>query len=247
MSGVGGLADIRNDVPSCASAKAVAGVSLAGDRRLASGDKDESKVCYLGVMLNWLEQFSAANHHTVAALEAFSTFAAVVVSLGLALVARRSIRTRIKAYATVSVMHHSLLEGKPKLKYVTITIRNLSQLPVSILFAFFHWKVPFKRDTWFINPWDYSQHDPWVPQRIYPAEIKSRGSEIFFLSEIATFRSATADVLADVRHFRWRIRFMKALVITDDRKIFKVKLDKTVRHELAAIRRTAAALNSTAL
>jgi hypothetical protein len=35
----------------------------------------------LGPMLKWLEQFSEANQHTIAALGAISTFAAVVGSL----------------------------------------------------------------------------------------------------------------------------------------------------------------------
>ena len=62
-------------------------------------------------MLNWLEQIFGANQHTIAALEAISTFAAVVVSLILALLAQRSSRTRINARAAVSVILHSTLEG----------------------------------------------------------------------------------------------------------------------------------------
>ncbi len=95
-----------------------------------------------------------------------------------------------------------------------------------------------------INPWDYSQHDPWVPQRIYPFEIKPRGSATFFLSEIERFRSTMAEMmLQEVRHLRWRVRFIKAIVRTDDGKIFKVKLDKTIRRELAKVRGTARALD----
>jgi hypothetical protein len=94
-----------------------------------------------------------------------------------------------------------------------------------------------------VNPWDYSQHDPWVPQRTYPAEIRPRASTTFFLSEIDMFRSSLAEMLQEVRHHRWRIRFMKAIVVTDDGKMFKVKLDKTIQRELAKVRRTAKALN----
>jgi hypothetical protein len=194
-------------------------------------------------MLRWLEQLSEANQHTIAALGAISTLAAVVVSLVLALIAQRSNRTRINARATVSVMLHSTLEGRPKPKYVTVTITNVGLMPVMIPFSFFHWKMPFKGGSWMINPWDYSQHDPWVPQRTYPAEIRPRGSATFFLSEIDRFRSTMAEMLQEVRHLRWRVRFIKAIVLTDDGKIFKVKLDRTIRRELAKVRRIAKALD----
>ena len=50
-------------------------------------------------------------------------------------------------------------------------------------------------------------------------------------------------MLQEVRHLRWRVRFIKAIVRTDDGKIFKVKLDKTIRRELAKVRGTARALD----
>jgi hypothetical protein len=162
--------------------------------------------------------------------------------LVLASIAQRSSRTRINARAAVSVIVHSTLEGKPKPKYVTVAVTNVGLMPVMIPFSFFHWKVPFRGGYWIVNPWDYSQHDPWAPQRIYPAEIRPRASTTFFLSEIDMFRSSLAEMLQEVRHLRWRIRFMKAIVVTDDGKLFKVKLDKAIRRELAKVRQTAKAL-----
>lgn len=194
-------------------------------------------------MLNWLEQLSAANQHNIAALGAISTLAAVVVSLVLALVAQRSSRTRIDARATISVILHSTLEGKPKPKYVTVAITNVGLMPATIPFSFFHWKLPFMRGYWMVNPWDSEQHDPWVPKCTYPVEIRPRRSATFFLSEIDVFRSTMAETLQEVRHLRWRVRFIKAIVRTDDGKIFKVKLDKKIRRELAKVRRTAKALD----
>jgi hypothetical protein len=48
-------------------------------------------------MLQEIEEFFKAHEHTMAALEALSTFAAVVVALVLSLVSQRANRTRIKA------------------------------------------------------------------------------------------------------------------------------------------------------
>ena len=74
-------------------------------------------------MLAWLERFSDTHQHTIAALEATSTFAAVVASLALALLAHRSSRTRIRAWVKVSFIVHQTLEGKPKPEYLTVTLR----------------------------------------------------------------------------------------------------------------------------
>ena len=193
-------------------------------------------------MLHWLEQISEANQHAVAALGAISTFAAVVVSLVLASIVQRSSRTRIKALATISVIFHPSLKGRPKPEYVTVAITNVGLMPVMIPLAFLHLKVPFRSGYWMITPWDYVQHDPWVPMRTYPVEIRPRGSATITLSEIERFRSTTAEMFQQVSRWRWRFRFIKALVVTEDGKIFKVKLDKTIRRELAKVRRTAKAL-----
>jgi hypothetical protein len=136
-------------------------------------------------MLNWLEQLSEANQHTIAALGAISTFAAVVVSLLLASIAQRSNRTRIKARARVGVIFHPTLEGKPNPEYVMVTITNVGLMPVMIPLDFFRWIMPFKSGFWLITPWDYSLHNAWVPQRTYPAEIRPRGSETFFYPRLA--------------------------------------------------------------
>ncbi len=109
--------------------------------------------------------------------------------------------------------------------------------------SFFHWKLPFHRGYWLVQPWDSGQQDRWVPQRIYPVEIKARASTTFYLSEIAVFRTTLAEMLQQVRCMRWRIRFLKAIVRTDDGKLFKVRIDKAVRSELAKIERSAKALD----
>ena len=131
-------------------------------------------------MLNQLEQLSESYQHTIAALGAISTFAAVVVSLLLASIAQRSRRTRIKARARVSVIHHSTLAGMSKPKYVAVEITNVGLMPAVIPFSYFHWKVPLHSGYWMMNPWDYVEHDPWVAKRTYPFEIRPRRSETFF-------------------------------------------------------------------
>lgn len=190
-------------------------------------------------MFDALEQFSQAHQHTIAALGALATVAAVLVSLVLALIAQRTHRTRIKANASVSFIDHETLKGKPKPEYITVMITNLGLMPVVIPFAFFHWKFPFKSDYWMVNPWDSAQHDPWVPHRQYPVEIRPRHSQTFFITEMSTFKETMTDMFLRARPSWWRARFIKAIVVTDDAKIFKVKLDRPLRRELAELRRAA--------
>lgn len=104
-------------------------------------------------------------------------------------------------------------------------ITNTGIMPLSIPFAFFHWRAPFKRGTWFITPHDYSASDEWVPQKKYPVEIKPRRCE--------TFRDQFGEIFAAANFFdRCRYYFFKAIVITDDGKIFKVAINRRLRKEL---------------
>jgi hypothetical protein len=128
-----------------------------------------------------LDDFLGRYPHIVSALEAFSTFAAVLVSLTLALIAQRSNRTQIKAFASIGIILHSTLEGKPTPTYLTAEITNMGIMPIQIPLSFFHWKVPFKRGAWLVNPLDYTQTDEWIPQKKYPVEIRPRGSVTFYL------------------------------------------------------------------
>ena len=78
-----------------------------------------------------IEEFFKSHAHTLAALEAVSTFLAVVISLGLSISAQRANRTRIRAQAGIIVVLHSSLQGMPAPTYVTVDITNVGILPVS--------------------------------------------------------------------------------------------------------------------
>ena len=81
----------------------------------------------------------------MATIEAISTFAAVVVSLSLALAAQMANKTRLKASVSTSIITHSTQKGKNKPTYDVANITNTGIMPLSIPFSFFHWRAPFKR------------------------------------------------------------------------------------------------------
>jgi hypothetical protein len=197
---------------------------------------DESPMTEM--MFSSLEEFLKNHEHTVAAIEAISTFAAVVVSLWLALASQRANKPRLKASVSTNIIMHSTLNDKNKPTYVVANITNTGIMPLSVPFAFFHWCASFKWGTWFITPHDYSASDEWVPQKKYPVEIKPRSSENFFLSEKSMFCDQFREVFATANFFdRCRFYYFKAIVITDDGKIFKVAINRRLRKELRELLR----------
>ena len=188
------------------------------------------------IMLSAIEIFFTAYQHTVAALAAMSTFAAVVVSLVVTYISQAANRTRIKASATIMFVMHSSLKGKPKPTYMTVSITNLGILPATVQFSFFYWRLPFAKGVMLITPLD-SSGDDWISKRTYPFEIKPRQSETFYLSEISVFRESISKNVSTSGFFRRLLfRFLHARVITADGRTFDVKMDRSLREELRKLR-----------
>jgi hypothetical protein len=102
-------------------------------------------------MLADLATFLGRHEHTVAAVEAFSTLAAVIVSLALALLARRANYPRLPARMQKSVVAHpTLAPNYPS--YITINITNTGILPLRVPLSFFYFRVPLRRMNWYPYP-----------------------------------------------------------------------------------------------
>jgi hypothetical protein len=186
----------------------------------------------LGAAESFFKQMARLNR-----LGMLGTFAAVVVALFNSMAALRASRTKIRAHASINVIHHSSLQGREQPRYLVVFIRNLGIMPVHIPMGFFQWKLPLKRGRHEVLPLDYSAVDEWAPQRKYPVEIKPRGSDTFFLSNISMFRDyALKDFIGTTVLSRFRSRFISAYVFTDEGKVFKVKLGSSLRKELARLR-----------
>src|SRR5262249_1458091 len=154
--------------------------------------------------------------HTVHAIAAAGTLAAVVTSLWIAHLARRADRTRLKATADVW-MHIISRDNTPK--FLQVTIRNVGKFPVRITASFFYWKVPFSRDWLHVPPMDlYS--NPVGPHKHYPIKIEPRTTETFTRWDLATFKKE-ANKIREASSVRIRLRFIRAFVFTDDGAKFK--------------------------
>jgi hypothetical protein len=89
--------------------------------------------------MQWLqrsEDFLGRYPHIVAALEAVSTFAAVVISLALAGMGQRANRTRLEADCFVGEVQSAGIDPQNPPRYVAISIRNTGLLPLRIPYAF---------------------------------------------------------------------------------------------------------------
>jgi hypothetical protein len=183
-----------------------------------------------GLMLHTIDEFFRGSEHTIAALSAISTFAAVVVSLAIAFFAHRANRTRLKAAASIKfIFHETATQPYPEYLYVNLT--NIGILPATVQFSFFYWRLPFARGLMLISPLEF-YGDNWHPKRAFPVEIGPRRSVSICLSSIHMLRKTLGELSASGLLNHIRLRFMKAYVATDDNKTFKVKLDRSVRKEI---------------
>lgn len=183
------------------------------------------------------EEFLKAHQFTISALGVLGTFSAVVVALFNSMAAIRVSRTRVSARASINVIYHSTLIGQERPKYLVVSVRNLGIMPVHIPMGFFHW-IPFRRGLFEVIPLDMSAQDQWAPQRSYPVEIKARGSDTFFLSDLHTFQEyALKDFIGTSTWSRFRSVFLRVIVFTDEGKTFNAKIDSSLRKELLRLRR----------
>jgi hypothetical protein len=176
-----------------------------------------------------IEEFFKAYQHTIAAIAAAGTLAAVVTSLVLAWSARRADRTRLKAHADIVLVIHIPIDGKMPPKFLRVSITNIGKFPLQIPSVFFYWKAPFKREFMEVPALDLTG-SPLIPPKQYPIEISPRASENFHISDLPTLereakRMRGANTFVD----RLRFRFIRAFVRTADGKTFRVKISPGIR------------------
>jgi hypothetical protein len=134
-----------------------------------------------------LEHFLDHYPHIIAAVEAISTFGAVVVSLSLAFAARRSHNTRLRARVQRTTVTSSALSRFPVYVYVSVSITNTGILPLRFSPSFLQLKVPFRRTTWMIRVLEDLQTDLLIPQKTFPVEIVPARPRLFSHVRSTTF------------------------------------------------------------
>ena len=181
-----------------------------------------------------VEEFLASHSHTIAAVEAISTFAAVAVSLTLAIASKGAIRTRLRARATITTLFQpaggaAFVAGP---RFVTVDITNIGPLPLRIPLSFFRLRVRLKRGVTLFQPTD-AFADQLVPQRHYPIEVQPNSSVSLFIVDPTRFNEMLGEQANSGGFWnRLRFRFFRLLVLTDDGRWFRVRIDELVRREI---------------
>jgi hypothetical protein len=180
-----------------------------------------------------LEDFFKAHHDTIAALGVIGTFLAIAVALFSSFIALWGPRPRIRGLVSVK-----RVDGprRDSLEFLVVTIRNLSVAPIHIPPEFFLWKFPLQRPFF---PWYPLESDEWGHERRDTVQINGRGSETFFLYPLHVFKERAAGSFAKTVFGRLRLRFLSFVVLTEEGKFFKVKLDRTIRNDIRLLLREA--------
>lgn len=190
-----------------------------------------------------LDHFLGYYPHVIAALEAISTFAAVVVSLSLAFAAGRSSKTRLTARVSELVFIHPNVP-EPRPSYIVARVTNVGILPLRIPLSFLMFKVPCRKTAWLMMTLDafplaqrnlprQKLSDRLVPYQNYPVEIAPRANHSFYVGERETFLSSLYDnMLMKMKVYeRVLFRFVRVTITSDDGMRFTAKIEKGVRQE----------------
>ena len=157
-----------------------------------------------------LEHFLDHYPRIIAAVEAISTFAAVVVALCLA---RRASQTRLTAFLAKQFISDPATTDKPE--YLVAFITNTGVMTFYISLSFLVWTRPYRKTTgWQLGfPLDYWATDKLIPQQKYPVELQPKASRHVIISDIATFRQVMRQCLVSQNKLgRFLFRFVRITI-----------------------------------
>jgi len=149
--------------------------------------------------------------------------------------ASRAARTRLRATGSLKCFYHPTLDPTKPPTVLAVTVTNTGSMTLRIPAGFFMWKALLKREYMTQPPMEFNQTFPYFAilgePHSYPVEIAPRASETFYICEKAGLESEAKRMLRANKSFLDRLRFwfIRALVQTDDGKMFRVKLSREVR------------------
>jgi hypothetical protein len=182
-----------------------------------------------------LEHFLNHYPRIIAAVEAISTFAAVIVALWLS---RRASQTRLTAYLAKQFISDPTTTDRPE--YLVALITNTGVMTFYISLSFLVWTRPYRKTTgWQLGfPLDFWATDKLIPQQKYPVVLQPKASHHFIIANIATFRQVMRQCLISQSKLgRFLFRFVRITIRTDDGSYARGKIAKEIRDELRQIQR----------
>ena len=181
----------------------------------------------------WFESFADRHQHGIAALGAFGTVAAVIVALWTSQQARRATRPKLKARVTVMQIFYAGIDLEAIPTYVALQLTNIGSVPIRFHSTCFSWRLPYRRSAWMAQPVD-ERGDQHVDVHPYPFTLHPNTSNTMLLTEIGIFDAeAMPRIIRQGKLPRWLVvRWLRAVVYTDDGSLFRARLDSTIREHI---------------
>ena len=171
-----------------------------------------------------MEAFFRDHQFTLSAISSIATFAAVIVSLGVALQSARAQRPKIRATMRLQRSKVSAYD----LAYVAIQVTNTGSVPVTIYETSFIWRCLIPAATWIMDPVDQFSATP-VKAKQYPVVIAPNDGAVFIIEDIAGLREAFAGARRKTLANWIILRLMRPRVVLPGGQSFPAKLDPAVR------------------
>lgn len=181
----------------------------------------------------WLNQYEATFH----ALSAFSTFAAVLVSLWLGVEALWAQAPRFRAWLTTNVViDDANLPAGFRPEFVVVSITNKGTIPIRIPWSFFHWKPRFGRMTMLITALSFvengrEQYDHYAALLRTPVEVVPGQSQTIFLANLDQDERTLRQIVetSDTWLEYWNARLARPIVYAEDGTSCWVKISPEYR------------------
>ena len=188
---------------------------------------------YLHVASRWFESFADRHQHSVAALSAFSTTAAVIVALWAGNFSRTAAKPKLKARVSFwqIVGERSDLGAMPT--YVAVRLTNVGKMPIRLQSTCFSWRIPPARNSWAALPVD-EQGDGHIGAHQYPFILHPNTSDTLFLASLERFHAEMPKILSAAKLLPTRAaKKLRAYVYTDDGSLFRADISEEVTNEIA--------------
>jgi hypothetical protein len=172
-----------------------------------------------------LEKFFAQYEHSIDALGAFLTFAAVVISLWVTIQSGKAHRTRLTITGGVRVVVVTEIPKEEWPHYLTLHLTNIGLMRAKVQDYSISWSYPLAKHSLIIRPQDH-YGDKWVPSVRYPITIEPNESHSIIVTKLVDFENMFTEEYTGKGIRRLFAPMLTLRLVSADGRAFKVKLDK---------------------
>ena len=177
--------------------------------------------------MNMVEQFLSQYPATISFISAGATVMAVIVALCLA---RRQSRSQLQVFADISryissdaQMQYETVDADRQPRMISVTIRNVGPVAVSITYWGFSWGVIGGKQRAIQNP---AEPDFRTEPIVLPP---GKAASIVLSFDLDGYVAMMKDLATVSRFGGWSMRVPNLIVVTESGSRFRAKLSKSLR------------------